>query len=59
MSEIDLDELASELSEFAPVAKAVVHSAASHRIIAGFEEIERFVDEHGRLPELGDDKDIF
>jgi hypothetical protein len=59
MTEIDLDELASELSEFAPAAKAAVHSAASQRIIAGFEEIERFVEEHGRLPEHGDDKDIF
>lgn len=59
MTEIDLDELASELSEFAPVAKAVVHSAASQRIIAGFEDIERFVEENGRLPQHGDDRDIF
>lgn len=29
------------------------------RIIAGFEEIERFVEEHGRLPQHGDDRDIF
>jgi hypothetical protein len=59
MNEIDLDELAAELSEFAQPAKAVSHSAASQRIIAGFEEIERFVDEHGRLPKHGDDRDIF
>lgn len=29
------------------------------RIIAGFEEIERFVEEHARLPQHGDDRDIF
>lgn len=59
MSDIDLDELRSELDEFAQPAKSVTHSAASQRIIAGFEEIERFVDEYGRLPEHGDDRDIF
>lgn len=29
------------------------------RIIAGFEEIQRFVDEHGRAPLHGEDRDIF
>lgn len=29
------------------------------RIIAGFEEIQRFVDEHRRAPEHGEDRDIF
>lgn len=29
------------------------------RILAGFEEIQRFVDEHGRTPEHGEDRDIF
>ena len=29
------------------------------RIIAGFEEIQRFVNEHGRLPQHGEDRDIF
>ncbi|MDJ1138801.1 GIY-YIG nuclease family protein [Marinicella marina] len=29
------------------------------RIIAGFEEIQRFVEEHGHLPKHGEDKDIF
>ena len=59
MSEIDLDELRSELDEFAKPAKTVGHSAAEQRIIAGFEEIERFVAKHGRRPEHGDEKDIF
>lgn len=59
MSEIDLDELRSELDEFAKPVKTVGHSAAEQRVIAGFEEIERFVAEHGRMPEHGDDRDIF
>jgi hypothetical protein len=59
MSDIDLDELRAELSDFAEPAKKVGHSAAEQRIVAGFEEIEGFVAEHGRLPEHGDDKDIF
>lgn len=34
-------------------------SAKEERILAGFEEIERFVQEHGRPPEHGEDRDIF
>lgn len=59
MNEIDLDELRSELNDFAQPAKTGGRSAASQRIIAGFEEIERFVEERERLPEHGEDKDIF
>ena len=59
MSEIDLDELRSELDDFAKPAKAGAGSAKEQRIIAGFEEIERFVEEHGRLPQHGEDRDIF
>ena len=29
------------------------------RIIAGFEEIQRYVDQHGRVPQHGEDHDIF
>ena len=29
------------------------------RIIAGFEDIQRFVEEHGHSPSHGEDKDIF
>lgn len=29
------------------------------RIIAGFEDIQRFVDQHGRVPQHGEDNDIF
>jgi hypothetical protein len=34
-------------------------SAREERIIAGFEEIERFVAEHDRLPQHGENQDIF
>jgi hypothetical protein len=36
-----------------------LHSAKEERIIAGFQEIERFVAEHGRLPQHGEERDIF
>ena len=35
------------------------YTAREERIIAGFEEIQRFVEEHGRLPQHGEDRDIF
>lgn len=59
MADIDLDELAGELSEFDRSEKQACRSPREERIIAGFEEIQRFIDEHGRLPEHGDDRDIF
>lgn len=55
----DLDELRAELNGFAQPEKKKGHSAREERIIAGFEEIQRFVDEHGRTPQHGEDKDIF
>lgn len=59
MSNPDLDELAAELSEFAvPEAKGG-HTRTEERVIAGFEEIQRFVDKHGRAPQHGEDRDIF
>ena len=59
MSEIDLDELRSELSDFAKPAKGAGGSVKEQRIVAGFEEIERFVEEHTRLPQHGEDRDVF
>lgn len=34
-------------------------TAREERIIAGFEDIQRFVDEHGRVPQHGEERDIF
>jgi len=59
MSEIDLDELRSELDDFAQPEKSGGSSAREQRIIAGFEEIQRFVEEHGRVPQHGEKRDIF
>jgi hypothetical protein len=59
MSEIDLDELRSELSDFAEPEKKGGRSPREERVIAGFEEIQRFVEKHGRLPKHGEDLDIF
>lgn len=59
MRSSDLDELADELAEFAPAQKATGRPASEERVIAGFEEIQRFVETHGRLPQHGEDRDIF
>ena len=59
MPDIDLDELADELAELAPAEKKGGRSAREERIIAGFEDIQRFVEEHGRAPQHGEDRDIF
>lgn len=55
----DLDELRAELDAFAQPEKKKSFSAKEERIIAGFEEIQCFVDKHGKQPEHGEDKDIF
>jgi hypothetical protein len=59
MSDLDLDELAAELADFAAPEKKGGRSPREERIIAGFEEIQRFADEHGRAPLHGEDRDIF
>lgn len=59
MSDIDLDQLRAELDDFAQPEKSGGFSAREQRIIAGFEDIERFFEEHGRLPQHGEEKDIF
>lgn len=56
----DLDELAAELAEFAPAQqRQSTYTPREERIIAGFADIERFYEEHGRLPLHGEDRDIF
>lgn len=59
MSDLDLDELRDELAELAQPAKAVGRSPREERVIAGFEEIQRFVEQHGHAPQHGEDRDIF
>lgn len=59
MSDKDLDALAGELAEFAPLEKKEGRPAREERIIAGFEEIQRFAEKYGRAPQHGEDHDIF
>ena len=50
-----LEELGVEIE-----AKATgTFTPREQRIMAGFEEIQRFVDEHRRIPQHGEDRDIF
>jgi hypothetical protein len=53
------DALLAELGIDVEAKKSLRHTPREERIIAGFEEIQKFVEEHGRLPEHGEDKDIF
>lgn len=53
------DELLAELGVEVESKATSSRTPREERIIAGFEEIERFVEAHGRLPQHGEDKDIF
>ncbi|MFL5012721.1 GIY-YIG nuclease family protein [Rhizobium sp.] len=59
MSDLDLDELRDELADFAQPEKKAGRGPREERIIAGFEEIQRFSEEYGRAPQHGEDRDIF
>lgn len=58
VTEEDVDLLA-ELGDEAEVKKATSRTPREERIIAGFEEIQRFVDEHGHPPRHCEDRDLF
>ena len=59
MNDIDLDALAAELADFAAPEKPGGRPPREERVIAGFEEIQRFYEQHGRAPQHGEDRDIF
>jgi hypothetical protein len=60
VSEIDDETLMKDLAEdFGVEEKPVGRSPLEQRILAGFEEIERFVEQHGRIPQHGEGRDIF
>lgn len=59
MADLSDLELLSELGvDTAPEVKRAL-TPRQERVIAGFEDIQRFVAEHGRVPQHGDDRDIF
>ncbi|WP_414463396.1 GIY-YIG nuclease family protein [Hyphomicrobium sp. DY-1] len=59
MADITDDDILSELGLDAAPKKESKYSPEEARIIAGFEDILRFAEEHGHKPEHGEDKDIF
>lgn len=59
MAEMDDDELLAALGVEVEAPKASTHTPTEERIIAGFEDILRFYQAHGRAPEHGEGRDIF
>ena len=55
----DLDDLRAELDSYASPKKEVSRTPREERIIAGFEDIVRFIEENGRVPQHGEENDIF
>lgn len=53
------DALLDELGVEVETTKDTGRTAREERVIAGFEEIQRFVDKHGRTPQHGESNDIF
>ena len=59
MAKLTDDELLAELGVEVETKKVGGRTAREERIIAGFEDILKFVETHGRAPQHGDDRDIF
>lgn len=55
----DDDALLAELGVEIESKTQGAYTPREERIIAGFEDIQRFVDEHGRIPQHGEGRDIF
>jgi len=53
------DALLAELGVEVETKAAGGRTQREERLIAGFAEVQRFVDEHGRMPQHGEDNDIF
>jgi len=59
MSKLTDDELLDALGVDIAPSKAVEYTPLEERIIAGFEDIQRFVEEHNHLPRHHEEADIF
>lgn len=59
MAEMSDQELLDALGVETKSEKKSARTPREERIIAGFEEIQRFVEQHGRVPEHGENNDIF
>lgn len=53
------DALLNELGVEVEATAVSTRTPREERIIAGFEEIQRFAEEHGRAPQHGEDRNIF
>ena len=53
------DALLADLGVEVEPVKVASRTPRDERIIAGFEEIQRFVEAHGRAPQHGEDRDVF
>lgn len=59
MVDLSDDELLAELGVSVEQKAARTYTPQQERIIAGFEDILKFYDEHGRAPVHGEERDIF
>ena len=59
MSERSNEDILAELGVRVEVKSKATLTSREERIIAGFEDIQRFVEEQGKPPSHGPDKDIF
>ena len=59
MADLSDEELLAELGVEVEAKKVAAHTPREERVIAGFEDIQRFVDKHKRMPQHGEDRDIF
>ena len=55
----DDDDLLAELGVEVETKKTISRTPREERIIAGFEEIQRFTEEQGRQPQHGESRDVF
>jgi T5orf172 domain len=59
VAELSDEDLLDALGVFAEPEKQSSRTAREERVVAGFEDIQRFVDKHGHAPMHGEDRNIF
>lgn len=59
MADMDDEELLAALGVEVAPAKSGGRTPQEERLIAGFEDILRFIEAHGQAPQHGEDRDIF
>ncbi|WP_430913448.1 GIY-YIG nuclease family protein [Methylobacterium sp. sgz302541] len=59
MAELTDAELLAALGVAPPPKPVAARTPEEERVLAGFEDIQRFVETHGRPPRHGEDRDIF